>query len=152
MSDRELQVERLMDAPIDAVWRAWDEHLAEWWCPKPWTTEIIEMDKRPGGRSAMIMRGPDGEEAPQDGVFLEFEPRRRVVFTDAFTTGWNPAGPFFVGIMEFEAEGDKTRYRGIARHWTDEAYQQHKAMGFEAGWGAVAAQLEAVAKRLACAA
>lgn len=149
MAERELIVERLMDAPIAAVWQAWDEHLTEWWCPKPWITQIIEMDKRPGGRSAMIMRGPNGEEAPQEGMFLEFTPAKRVVFTDALTQGWNPAGPFMVGIMEFEPEDDKTRYRGIARHWTDEAYEQHKAMGFEAGWGAVAVQLEEVAKRLA---
>ena len=33
-----------------------------------------------------------------------------------------------------------------ARHWTKEAYDQHKAMGFEQGWAAVAEQLAALAE------
>jgi uncharacterized protein YndB with AHSA1/START domain len=51
-----------------------------------------------------------------------------------------------VGTMEFTDEGGKTHYRGTARHWTREAYEQHKAMGFEPGWPAVARQLAALAE------
>ena len=150
MSDgHELAIERLIDAPIDAVWEAWTKHLPEWWCPKPWTTEIVAMDLRAGGRSAMIMRGPNGEEMPQEGVFLEVIPKQSIVFTDAFTEGWTPAGPFMVGFMQFEAQGQQTRYRAGARHWTAEAKAQHEAMGFAEGWGKVAEQLEEVARRLA---
>jgi len=147
--DYELTVERLIDAPIDAVWRAWTDHLPEWWCPRPWTTEVIEIDGKPGGRSSMVMRGPDGEEHPMEGVFLEFEPARRIVFTDAYKAGWIPQTPFMTGFMEFTPEGDRTRYVGRARHWTEEAYEQHKAMGFVDGWSKVAEQLEEVAKRVA---
>ena len=145
----ELQITRLIDAPRAAVWRAWTDHLAEWWCPKPWTVEIIEQDLRPGGRSAMIMRGPDGEEMPQEGIFLEVVPMERVVFTDAFTKGWLPAGPFIVGILEFADEAGGTRYTASARHWTEEAHAQHASMGFTEGWSKVAEQLEEVAKRIA---
>jgi len=152
MSDGyELAIERLIDAPIDAVWRAYTEHLAEWWCPKPWTVEIIEHDWRAGGRSAIIMKGPDGEELPLEGVFLEVSPKQRVVFTDAFRAGWIPQGPFMVGFMEFAPEGDKTRYRAGGRHWSADTYKQHKTMGFEAGWSKVAEQLEEVARRLVAA-
>lgn len=145
---RELMVERLIDAPPSALWRAYTEHLSEWFCPKPWRAEVVEMDLRPGGRASITMYGPNGEVVPNEGVYLEVVPERRIVFTDAFTAGWNPAGPFMVGFFEFEPEGDKTRYRGLARHWSDEALEQHKAMGFEQGWSVVAEQLEAVAKRL----
>jgi uncharacterized protein YndB with AHSA1/START domain len=48
--------------------------------------------------------------------------------------------------MEFAAESGKTRYTGRARHWTRESYDQHKAMGFEQGWAAVAEQLAALAE------
>jgi uncharacterized protein YndB with AHSA1/START domain len=51
-----------------------------------------------------------------------------------------------VGTMEFADENGKTRYTGSARHWTKEAYDQHKAMGFEAGWSAVAEQLAGLAE------
>lgn len=150
MSDlHELKITRLIDAPREAVWRAFTDHLAEWWCPRPWSVEMIAQDMRPGGRSAMIMRGPNGEEMPQEGVYLEVIPLERIVFTDAFTHGWNPSGPFMVGTLTFADEDGKTRYTASARHWTAEAMQQHDSMGFEEGWGKVAEQLEEVAKRIA---
>lgn len=145
----ELVIDRMIDAPVDAVWRAYTDHLGEWFCPKPWRAEVVEMDLRAGGRSSITMYGPEGEVAPNDGVYLEVVPKRRIVFTDAFTSGWSPAGPFMVGMFEFEAEGDKTRYRGTARHWTAEAKARHEAMGFAEGWGKVAEQWEQVAQRLA---
>lgn len=145
----ELAIEKMIDAPVEAVWKAWTDHFEEWWCPKPWTTELIEQDLRPGGRTLVIMRGPNGEENRHEGVILEAIPGRRVVATDAFTAGWIPQSHFMVGTWEFTPEGDKTRYRASARHWSRETMEQHRAMGFEAGWGAVADQLEQVARRIA---
>ncbi len=149
MPDRtyELSVTRLIGAPVETVWRIATERLAEWWCPRPWTVEIVELDWRAGGRSAMVMHGPDGEAMPQEGVFLEVTPGVRFVFTDAFAAGWQPQGPFMVGTIELADEGGGTRYTGTARHWTQEAYAQHKEMGFEQGWGTVAAQLAALAEQ-----
>jgi uncharacterized protein YndB with AHSA1/START domain len=145
-AEHELSITRLIDAPREAVWRAWTERLTEWWAPRPWTTEIIEMDLRPGGRSAMIMRGPNGEESPIEGVILEVVPQESVVFTDAFTVGWIPHTAFMVGFFRLEDEDGKTRYTAGARHWSAEALKQHEAMGFAEGWGAVATQLEDVTK------
>ena len=145
-AEHELSVTRLIDAPVDLVWRIATERLAEWWCPKPWTTEIVEQDWRPGGRSAMIMRGPDGEEHPMEGVFLEVTPGRCFVFTDAFKAGWIPQTAFMLGYFEFADEGGKTRYTAGARHWTEEALKQHEAMGFTEGWGKVAEQLAELAE------
>jgi uncharacterized protein YndB with AHSA1/START domain len=51
-----------------------------------------------------------------------------------------------VGFFEIEPEGAGTRYTGRARHWTAEAYKTHSDMGFDAGWGAVADQLAALAE------
>ncbi len=140
----ELAVERHIAAPPERVWQVMTERLAEWWCPKPWTTEIVENDWRPGGRSAMNLHGPDGETHVMDGVILEFTPGRRLVFTDAFKVGWLPAEAGMIGIFAIEAEGEGTRYRASSRHWTQAARDEHVAMGFEAGWGAVADQLAAL--------
>jgi len=56
----ELSVERFIAAPPETVFKVWTGRREEWWCPKPWTTEVIEQDLRPGGRLAMVMRGPAG--------------------------------------------------------------------------------------------
>jgi len=140
-AEHELSVTRLIDAPVELVWRVATERMAEWWCPRPWTAEIVEQDWRPGGRSAMIMRGPDGEEHPMEGVLLEVTPGRRFVFTDAFKAGWIPQTAFMTGLFEFADEGGKTRYTASSRHWNAEALAQHEAMGFADGWGKAADQL-----------
>jgi uncharacterized protein YndB with AHSA1/START domain len=151
VSAHELSVSRHIDAPVEAVWRAWTDHQAEWLCPAPWRAEIETMDLRAGGRSRATYHGPDGEAMPFEGLYLEVIPGRLVVATDAIGPGWQPQGPFMIRLDAFEPAGDGTRYTATARHWTAEAKAQHAAMGFGAGWGASADQLAAVARRLAAA-
>jgi uncharacterized protein YndB with AHSA1/START domain len=152
-AEHELSIERTLDAPVSAVWKAWTHHLEEWWAPRPWTTKIVEQDLRPGGKSVLDMRGPDGEGGPMEGIFLEVTPERRIVFTNAMDGDWNPKNPYpmmIIGYFEFTDLGDgRTGYRAGARHWTAEAVEQHRAMGFEEGWGLCAEQLGEVAQRLA---
>lgn len=142
----ELAIERQIDAPPEVVWKIWTERLEEWWCPKPWTTKLVEMDLRPGGRSAMVMAGPNGETMPMEGVILEAVPNRRVVFTDAFTAGWVPQGPFMVGFFELTPKDGGTHYRAGSRHWNEVDHKKHEAMGFIDGWTKVADQLAALAE------
>ena len=146
----ELAIGRHFDVPPAAVWRAWTDHLTEWWCPAPWTTEVIDWDFRAGGAAHLTMRGPDGETSDMPGVFLEVTEPVRIVSTNAFTKGWQPQKPFMVGIWEFTDDGaGGTHYRAAARHWDEATMTDHAAMGFEAGWGIVADQLLAVARRIA---
>lgn len=143
----ELSVDRYIAAPPEAVWEIMTKRQTEWWCPKPWRTEIIEQDWRAGGRAAMVMKGPNGEEHPQEGVFLEVTPGRRFVTTDSFAAGWIPTKPFMVGGWEVEPEGAGTRYRAWARHWDEATMQSHADMGFVDGWKACADQLAEIAER-----
>lgn len=138
----ELSVTTHIAAPPEKVWHAMAERQPEWFCPRPWRYEVAEQDPRPGGRTVSIMHGPDGEEFRNEGIFLAYEPGKRFVFTDAVTGDLMPKGPFMIGIFEIEPEGEGTRYTASARHWTEEAMQQHKDMGFEQGWGACAQQLK----------
>ncbi len=142
----ELSVERFIDASPETVWAIMTERMSEFWCPRPWTTEIVEMAWCAGGRCAMIMRGPEGEESPIEGVVLEVVPGHRFVFTDAFSVGWIPKPPFMTGIFEISSEGTGTRYRASARHWDEETMKQHAAMGFADGWAKVAEQLAELAE------
>ncbi len=141
---RELSITRYIEAPPGKVWDAMANFMEHWWCPKPWRIEIVEQDRRPAGRCSMTMYGPDGEVVPNEGIFLAWDEGRRFVMTDAVKGDFEPAGPFMIGLWEIEPEGRGTRYTARARHWTDEALEQHKAMGFEPGWGACADQLKAL--------
>lgn len=143
----ELSIERYIDASPETVWEIMTTRMPEWWAPKPWTTEIVEQDWRAGGRNATIMRGPDGEEFPNEGVFLEVVPNKRFMFTDAFQAGWIPAKAFMVATFELSPEGKGTRYRASARHWDEAAKKQHEDMGFAGGWAMCADQLAELAEK-----
>ena len=152
-NDRELVLERVLDAPVEKVWRCWSDPklLQQWFAPKPWTITAVDMDLRPGGRSNTVMRSPEGQEFPNAGVILEVVPERRIVMTDAFTADWQPVDgtPFFVAIVSFEpAPGGGTKYTAVARHWTRENREKHEQMGFHDGWGQCADQLGELAKSL----
>ncbi|OWJ68674.1 SRPBCC family protein [Inquilinus limosus] len=150
-SDRELVLSRLIDAPREKLFRAWTEPelMKQWFTPRPWTTPVIEVDLRPGGSNLIVMRGPDGTEFPNRGVYLEVVKNERLVFTDAYTKAWEPSEkPFFTGIITFEDEGGKTRYTARAVHWTVADREAHEKMGFHEGWGICADQLAELAAKI----
>lgn len=139
----ELSVETTIDAPPQKVWDIMTAQFEQWWCPKPWRTEIVEQDWRTGGRSSVTLRGPNaGEEHHLEGIFLEVTPGVRFVSTDAVNHRLEPQNPFMIGIWELIPQGSGTLYRASARHWTEEAMEQHADMGFTDGWQACARQLK----------
>lgn len=145
----ELCLTRVLKAPRANIWRCWTEPelLRQWFCPKPWGVARAELDVRPGGRCFVLMQGPEGQQVPNPGVYLDVDPGRRLVFTDAFDSAWVPsAKAFMVGEIVLEdAEGGGTRYRAMARHWSAEDRASHEQMGFHEGWGKAADQLDALA-------
>lgn len=152
VADRTLTLTRVIDAPPHRVFEAWTtpELMKQFFAPKPWTTPHIEVDPRPGGRSNVTMRSPEGEDSPNEGVYLEVVPNKKIVFTDAFTAGWLPVSgmPFMVATIELEdAPGGKTKYTATARHWSIASTKQHQEMGFHSGWGQVADQLNELLQR-----
>lgn len=151
----ELRAEYVLDAPRASAWRCWTESklLEQWFHPESWTTEVKALEQRPGGASHIVMHGPNGEISDGAGVFLEAVPERRLVFTNAYTSGWIPAGqssgaPFRTMIIEMSDEGDRTRYVVRALHWTEDARKQHEEVGFHKGWKQATGQLEALARSL----
>jgi uncharacterized protein YndB with AHSA1/START domain len=149
-SSLDLVLEREIDVPRDKVWRAWTtpELIKEWFCPRPWRVTDCALDLRPGGTFSTVMRGPEGQEFPSAGCFLEVVPQERLVFTDALQPGYRPAEkPFFTGVILLEDAGaGRTRYTAIAIHRDVEARKQHEQMGFHEGWGKALDQLVELAK------
>lgn len=151
-SDRELILERVLNATPDKLYRCWTEPalIVQWFTPPPFKTTRAVLDVRAGGSSCVTMQSPDGQEFPNPGVYLEVVPNRKIVFTDAFTAAWEPSGkPFFTGILTFEDLGNgQTKYTARARHWTVADCEAHAKMGFHEGWGVATSQLEALARTL----
>jgi uncharacterized protein YndB with AHSA1/START domain len=143
----ELVLTRLIDAPRELLYRAWTdpEMLKQWFAPLPYTTPHAELDVRPGGSNLVVMAGPDGQEMPNRGVYLEVVPNEKIVFTDAFVSAWVPSPkPFMTVILTFADEAGKTRYTARVGHWTAEDKETHEKMGFHQGWGICADQLTAL--------
>lgn len=138
----ELSVTILIAAPPEKVWDVLVNRQEDWFCPAPWQAKVVEQDRRPGGACRMSFHGPDGEQMPQEGVYIAWEEGRMFATTDAFTPDLVPSGPFMIGIWQIEPEDGGTRYTAKARHWTQEAHDSHKDMGFVEGWQACADQLK----------
>jgi len=158
VSDHDLELERIFDAPRDLVWKAWTtpELVKQWWAPRPYQTPEVEMELRPGGRFYTRMTGPDGFDSPGTGCFLEVVEGEKVVWTSALLPGYRPAGTIedcggfpFTAIVTFEDAGDgKTRYRAVALHRNEADRETHEKMGFQEGWGTCADQLGEIAASL----
>lgn len=142
-ADHFLLITRVFHAPRELVWKAWteSERLAQWWGPRGFTTRVEQLDLRPGGRTRYVMVGPDGQEYPAEGVFLEIDPPRRFVTTDEFGKDFDPKGmdlpQGIVLTAEFEelpGEAAKTRVTLRIAHPTAEDRRKHEAMGVVAGW------------------
>lgn len=150
-SDRELVLACTFDAPPEMVYRAWTEPalLKRWFAPRPYETPVAELDVRAGGACRIVMRGPDGQEYPCPGVYLEVVENRRLIMTDAYTAAWEPAAkPFMTTILSFEKDGGRTRYTARVLHWSAEDCDAHERMGFHEGWSQAARQLAEVVATL----
>ena len=101
--DRELIVSRLLNAPVELVWKVWTEpdHIKKWWGPNGFTNTIFEMDVRVGGKWDYIMHGPDGTDYKNKSIFKEIVKHKKIVYEHV-------SGPKFTATVEFEKQGDKT--------------------------------------------
>lgn len=152
-SSTDLVISRVLAAPREALWRAWTtpELLAQWWCPKPWTTEVRAFDLRPGGAFHTFMSGPEGGTSDNPGCFLHIVPQERLVMTSMLVADWRPVVSWMPSTVtiDFSDEGAGTRYVATVMHLDKETRDRHEAMGFHAGWNMCIDQLQALAQRLA---
>jgi|GEM_PF-669456 len=142
--DRTLSIQRLIHAPPGMVYRAWTEPelLKQWFTPRPWTTSEVVLDVRPGGANRIVMRNPEGQEFPNTGVYLLIDPGKRVVFTDAYTSAWQPSDkPMMTVDVRFLPVPEGTLYTAEVSHWSSADREAHEQMGFYEGWGICATQL-----------
>ena len=151
-AEHELVLVRDIDASRDKIFRAWTDPalLVKWFTPPPFKTVRADLDVRAGGANLIVMQGPDGQEFPNRGIYLEIVENQKLVFTDAYVSAWVPSEkPFMTAIITFDDLGDgTTRYTAQVQHWSAEDRDAHETMGFHAGWGQCADQLAALVAKL----
>ncbi len=142
------RIDRVFEAPLEMVWRAWTdpEILAEWYGPGV-ETIIHKFDLTPGGEWLNEMKWGEKSDLSRM-VFQEIEPQKKLVWKHYSTDAeWNTiANPMMenwprelLTTVEFEAAGSKTNVSLIleALNTTEAelACFAEKAAGLEQGWG-----------------
>lgn len=134
----DLVFERVIDAPVRLVWEALTkpEHLKAWY-PREWgRVARAEMDVRPGGIFSIDIAGPDGQEFPNLGCFLEVVPMERLVWTSMLFPGYRPAvfdDVPITAIVTMESVGTGTRYVFTALHRDEADLEKNMESGWQAG-------------------
>jgi len=76
----DLVVKRIIDAPVDIVWKAWTDpnQVTKWWGPEGFTSPTCKIDLREGGNYIFCMRAPaemGGFEHYRSGVYKKIVPQ-----------------------------------------------------------------------------
>ena len=131
---QELVFERIFEAPRELVWRVLTdpERVTNWWGPHGYTTTVVEMDVRPGGRWRWINHTTGGEDAPFKGEYLEVDPPRKLVQTEIFDVpGFDDRAA--ISTMTLEDLGGRTRLVARSRFPSLEDLQGAISMGMIGG-------------------
>jgi len=131
----EIEIIRLYDAPLKAVWDAWTvpEQVAQWWGPRGFTLTTHSKDFRPGGHWHYTMHGPDGVDYPNKTHYFEVEPYSRLVYDHGAADDRPPL--FRVTVIFGEVDG-KTRMEMRMTLPTPEAAEETKQFIKKAGGNA----------------
>lgn len=149
----DLILERIVEAPPHAIWRAWTqpELIKEWFTPSPWVTADCEINLCAGGLFRTTMRSPEGQDFANAGCYLEVIENKKLVWTNSLTAGYRPAiiSPdefYFTAIVALEPHPKGTKYTATVIHGDEASCKKHNDLGFHEGWGAALDQLVALVK------
>lgn len=131
----DLRLERLIDAPREAVFAAWTrpEQVRQWFTPQPLGTGECSIDFRLGGDWVHTMLMPDGQAHTMRARYTEIAPPGRLVFEASLQ---ELPGSHIVTSVDFIAEGTRTRVK--VRQVFNGDIPESDA---RAGWGATLDQL-----------
>ncbi len=103
LKGQQLEIERLLDAPVELVWEVWTnpEHIKHWWGPDGFTNTIQKMEVKEKGAFNLTMHGPDGKDYRNESLFTHIEKYKRIEYDHV-------SGPKFHAAITFEKQGEKT--------------------------------------------
>ena len=130
-TDREIRIERIFNAPRDAVWRAFTEPdmLAQWWC-RGNRLDVVQLEVERGGHWRFVEHAPEGATG-FEGRFREVSPPERIVQT--FEWDGMPGYPS-VESTTFRDLGDgRTKLEIVGQYMSAEERDGMLDSGMEAG-------------------
>lgn len=139
LDDRTMVLERVIAAPLAAVWAAWSDPAAlpRWWGPDGYSCRTRRIDLRPGGEWVFDMIGPDGRVWPNHHLYTRFEPETAI----GYTLLRGEHGPLHAdATARFEDLGDRTRVTLTMIFVSAEEYETAR------GFGAVELGLQTLGK------
>ncbi len=86
-------VRKSYPVPRERVYRAWinPKYIAQWFGPKGFRAEVLELDLRVGGTWRFQMIGAGNASVCHFGTYVEIDPPNRLVFTwapETWPDGW----------------------------------------------------------------
>ncbi len=145
--EREIRIERIFEAPRDAVFAAYTDPalIPEWWGPRGMTTIVEEMEPKAGGKWRFKMRDPEGGETEFRGVYREVTAPERIVQT--FEWDGMP-GHVSLETADFEDLGERTRLVGVSVFHLPAERDGMLESGMEGGLGETYSRFDEVLARL----
>ena len=85
-----IEVTRVLNAPVEQVWKAWSEpeYVMKWWGPTGFTSPRAELDFCEGGMSLVCMHAPvelGGQDMYNTWTYIKIAPYRYIEFTSHFS-------------------------------------------------------------------
>jgi len=108
VTDREVVISRLIEAPRDVVFEAFTEvrHLSQWWGPTGFSTTTRAFEFREGSSWDFVMHAPDGSDFPNWITWRQIVRPEHI----ALLHGESADDPdAFESLLTFEDHGDRTR-------------------------------------------
>ena len=136
------------DAPIERVWRLWQDPrlLERWWGPPTYPATFVEHDLRPGGRASYYMTGPEGDRSHGWWRVSVADAPRRIELEDGFASEDgqpNPDMPTMRMQVDLsERPGGGTQMAVVTTFPSAESMEQLLTMGMEEGITAAAGQMD----------
>jgi len=143
---RDLTVTRVINAPVEQVWRAWTDPdlVKQWWGPDYFTCPFARIDFRVGGTSLVCMSSPQFGDQYSTWYYKEIVPFQRIDYIHNLADNdGNKIDPTSVGMppdfpqdqlntVAFKALGaGKTEITVTEYGWTEGQMRELSQMGLE---------------------
>ncbi len=144
-----LTISARFDAPIERVWKLWDDprQLEQWWGPPTYPATVLDHDLTPGGRVNYLMTGPEGDQPRGWWRVIAVDAPHHLEVEDGFADDEgnpNPDMPTTMFRVTLSEQDGGTRMTIESKFPSLEVMQQMADMGMVEGMQQAIGQIDAI--------